>query len=117
MIGGMVKDVEAELRLSTNDVDQAMAIQYMMPTGFTPTEIADYIDFRSDGDADTDDGMTPERTTGVPKLTLEFTNPELRDAFKAFCGEVKREGVPSGDVLADRLGVKVVKKRGKKAKS
>jgi len=72
----------------------------LTPTGFTAAEIADYLDVSTtEGD-----GKGPLPTKGTPKLTLEFTSKELRDAFKAYVAEGD-EDAPSGDNIAKRLGI------------
>jgi ParB-like chromosome segregation protein Spo0J len=90
--------------------DPTAAIEALMDTGFMATEIADFIDIHKSDES----GMEPEKTTGTPKLTLEFTSKESRDAFKAYVAECNSEGVPSGDALAAKLGVTPLQSRKRK---
>jgi hypothetical protein len=100
LINQMVSEVETAMDNIAKD-----ALAYLSPSGLSTDELNAIINKESE------DGLAPERTTGVPKLNLEFTSKELRDAFKAFVGEEKQDGIPSGDLLAKRLGIEVVKKR------
>jgi len=108
----VVKDLHAQ---AMADVDEAMkdvdrqlkAIDALAATGFSAAEITDYLDMSTD----TERGRGPLPAKGVPKLTLEFTSKETRDAFKSFLSAVVAEDEPSGDSLAKRLGI-VVKRKG-----
>ena len=70
--------------------------------GLTPAEFADYVDLAQVGDPDRKGGGGgAPPSPGVPKLTLEFTDPELRDKVKRKLAENARsEKEPHGNVLA-----------------
>lgn len=106
-LASVVKDLHAsamaQLDATLEGVEaELQAIELLTPTGFTAAEIANYLDVSTtEGD-----GKGPLPTKGTPKLTLEFTSKELRDAFKAYVGEGDAD-VPSGDNIAKRLGITI----------
>lgn len=74
-------------------------------TGFTPAEITDYIDIATETIALDEVGSIPQPTQQAPKLTLDFSSKEFRDAVKSALGAQARENEPSGDALVRMLGV------------
>jgi len=90
-----------EARQEGDDLDALLAS--VDAVGLTPAEFADYVDLAQVGDPDRKGGGSggAPPSPGVPKLTLEFTDPELRDKVKRKLAENARsEKEPHGNVLA-----------------
>lgn len=89
-----------EGRVGEDDVDLLLAS--VNAIGLSPTEFADYVDlagFDEQGGRGPGGGAPP--SPGVPKLTLEFTDPDMRDRVKRKLAEnAKSEREPHGNVLA-----------------
>lgn len=92
---------EVTLAEVQQDYEKTMAIMEM--SGFNSIEIADYLELGKGENS----GLAPKHLKGSPKLTLDFSSKESRDAFKSFLGGLAGEGneKPSGDLLAEKLGV------------
>lgn len=73
-------------------------------SGFSPAEIADYIDV-ADALGTDDDGTMPAPPTKAPNIVLDFSSKELRDAVKQYVAAATVPGKLGGDVLAEKLGV------------
>jgi hypothetical protein len=102
LVADMYEQTLASIRDDMDVIErQVQATKELMITGFAVSELADYID-NSKGDKD---GTGPLPMQGVPKLTLEFTTPELRNKFKAYVASICEEGVASGDAVAHKLDV------------
>lgn len=74
-------------------------------TGFGAAEITDYLDVLS---LQPPSGTQPGKLSSSPKVTLDFSRKEYRDAFKAFLSEMTAKADtkrPTGDVVAQKLGV------------
>lgn len=82
-----------------DDVDQLLAS--VNAVGLSPAEFTDYVDLAGiDGGGGGKNGASPP-SPGVPKLSLEFTDPAMRDRVKRKLAENARsEKEPHGNVLA-----------------
>ncbi len=90
------------------DLSKEATLTDLMVTGFTASEITDYIDLIDHQQQQTAaPGMSPTNLKHAPKVTLEFSSKELRDMFKAALADMvgDRKDKPSGDLLAERLDV------------
>jgi len=92
--------------------DVAALIASVDAVGLSPAEFADYVDLAGfDGQGSGKNGGGPP-SPGVPKLTLEFTEPALRDRVKRKLAENARsEKEPHGNVLS-RILTEWAKKAG-----
>jgi hypothetical protein len=91
------------LRSLNEDLD----IHELGVTAFSPAELTDYIDIADEVQLQLDDdGKIPAPAQGAPKLTLDFSSKEIRDAVKEKLGAEVKGTEPSGDTIARLLGVK-----------
>lgn len=99
MLGSLLRELNTDTLLEELTV-----------TGFSPSEIIDYVDLVSDtpvsiGDDSLGNGTIPAATNKAPKLTIDFSSNELRDIVKTkIAGSAVRDEL-SGDTLAKLLGV------------
>jgi len=95
------------------DLAETTNVDALLVTGFSSAEITDYIDLANEGDNHDFDanGAMPQQSTAAPKLQLDFSSAELRDAVKKAVAATNEKGVLSGDALARLLGISVRKKR------
>jgi hypothetical protein len=94
---GLLKSLSAEVPLDD-----------LVMTGFSFAEITDYVDAAGAGG---DDGHIPQPSPKAPKLELDFSSAELRDAVKAAITSGTKKGELGGDALARTLGVKAKRPR------
>jgi hypothetical protein len=110
--GDWEEDMLANMMKSLND--GGLDMFELGVTAFDQSEIADYIDIAGElekGNANFDDGQMPGPSKQVPKLTLEFTSVELRDAVKAAVSAQAQKNEAAGETLARMLNVKAKKAR------
>lgn len=93
-----------------NDLSVNLSIDELMVTGFSASEITDYLDVYKDvSNLPTcgSDGMVPEPIQRSPKITLDFTTGVQRDVFKKYLAKMGRTtpDEPSGTALLRVLGL------------
>ena len=94
----LILDLHRRVEGTGEDVDALL--ESLNAIGLSPGEYTDYVDLAMlDGGDDKPRGAPP--SAGVPKLTLEFTDPAIRDKVKRKLSEnAKSEREPAGNVLA-----------------
>lgn len=82
-----------------------VSLSELMVTGFTASEITDYLDVYKDFDTGLAEGTVPEPITRSPKLVVDFATTQQRDAFKTYLGtlEKKNSNEPVGCALLRTL--------------
>lgn len=93
-----------------SELSKEVTLTDLVVTGFTASEITDYIDLLDHNAAAP--GMSPTNLKHAPKITLEFSSKELRDTFKASLADMTggSKDKPTGDLLAERL--EMLKRKG-----
>lgn len=94
----LILDLHRRVEGTGEDIDALL--ESVNAIGLSPAEFTDYVDLATlDAGDDKPRGAPP--SAGVPKLTLEFTDPAIRDKVKRKLAEnAKSEREPHGNVLA-----------------
>lgn len=96
----LILDLHNRVEGATGGDDVDFLLSSVNAVGLTPGEFTDYVDLAGSEGGNSGGGGSPP-SPGVPKLSLEFTDPAMRDRVKRKLAENARsEKEPHGNVLA-----------------
>ncbi len=120
--GDWEHDRLASLLHSLSTGDDALDINALGVSGFSPAELTDYIDIAEeriridDGTLDMagSGGEIPAPSKQAPKLALDFASKDLRDEVKKAIGAAAKGDEASGETLARMLNIRAPRKAKKR---